>query len=373
MNDIIGTSVFGLRCPIIRPTDDLETIVISTLEQSELIIDDNDVLGITESIVAKCENNFVTITDVANEIKALSDNADTIILINPVYSRNRFSMMLKAFAQASGKKVIVVMPEYDEVGNYRGLHKFTKVNYMDYYTSIINDYDKVAELYIEPEDSNYKNNLYDYLNKICGTEKSAIFVSNVHKIDELKNDIKEHISITSIYDLRDICKNKCDWGLLGSSMASDNTLKLFPSKSFAQNLVNNIQIYIYGKFGKKIEVMVYGDGCFHDPVCNINEFCDPVVSPAYTSGLEGTPNDLKLKYLVDNDFLYILSQDEIQRAVKSRIRNKDKDLVGKMESQGTTPRRYTDLLGSLMDLCTGSGDKGTPLVYIKGYFKNYAN
>lgn len=340
-----GVSSTGLIAPIIREGDNLCQIVCDTVLKAIDNIEDKDIIGITESIVARAQGNYVTVDEVAEDIKKKFNNPENIHVYKPIYSRNRFAMILKAIARAIKDTVFIVMPDVDEVGNVLKNHPFTGLNYDEYYKSII-----------EAED---KKCVIEYINDLPHSFDDVLDCQ-IHRQDFTMN-------------LARICEDKCEYGLYGSNKSSEEVLKLFPDTKKAQELVNGIQAYIYGKTGKKIEVMIYGDGCFKDPIGGIWEFADPVVSPAYTDGLEGTPNEMKLKYLIDNDFSSIFSQDELERAIRSKIRNKDSNLVGQMTSQGTTPRRYVDLLGSLMDLTSGSGDRGTPIVYIKRYFNNLAS
>ena len=338
----VGTSTYGLICPIFKEGDDLCEIISNTLLNSGLEINDRDVLGITESIVARSEGNYVTVDEVAESVKKVFNNPHNIYVYKPIYSRNRFAMILKGIARAVTGTVFIRMPNVDEVGNVLVNHPFTGLNYDEYYKSIVESEGKKCEIIYDH--SEYDDNVKEIID--CQIHKQTFETT-----------------------LKDICSDKCEYGLYGSNKATEEKLKLFPSKKYAQELVENIQIAIYGKVGKKIEVMVYGDGCFKDPVGGIWELADPVVSPAYTDGLDGTPNELKLKYLADNDYKD-LSGEELTNAIKQSIRSKNNNLVGNMASQGTTPRRLTDLLGSLMDLTSGSGDKGTPVVYVKGYFDN---
>ena len=345
-----GVQSIGLIAPIIREGDNLKRIVVDTVIDSGIKIEDKDIIGITESVVARAQGNYVTIDEVAEDIKKVLHNPKRIYLYNPIYSRNRFAMILKAFARAAKDDVSIYMPDVDEVGNLRENHPFTGLDYAKYYKSIVESERKTCTIdYNNCEDS-------------CIYGATAINCS-VHPI--YKDNV---IQIT----LKDFCKDKCEWGLLGSNKASEEKLKLFPSNKYAEKLVNDVMDEIYYRTGKRVEVMVYGDGCFKDPVGGIWEFADPEVSPAYTNGLKGTPNELKLKNLADERFA-TLEKGTLASAIKEAIKLKDKDLKGNMLSQGTTPRRYTDLLGSLMDLTSGSGDKGTPIIYVKGYFNNFAS
>ena len=350
----IGTTVYGLRAPIVKQGDDLVQIVVDTVLNSGIEIKDRDVLGITESIVARCEGNYVTIDEVAEEIRKLSNNAKAIAVFKPIYSRNRFAMILKAIARAAGEKVFIKMPLHDEVGNIVRNHPFTGLNYDDYYKSIVEAEGKKCIIY------------YDIMPSSLDEDFIASFEIDARMYFTTNNDeIRENGC-----KLSDICKDKCEYGLYGSNKSTEELLKLFPSKNYAQNLVEKVQGKIFTETNKHIEVMVYGDGCFKDPVGGIWEFADPVVSPAYTLGLDGTPNEIKIKNFADEKYKD-LKGEELTNAIKEEIKNKNSNLKGSMTSQGTTPRRYTDLLGSLMDLTSGSGDKGTPFVYVQGYFDNY--
>lgn len=353
----IGTAAYGLRAPIVKQGDDLAKIVVDTVLNSGLEIKDRDVLGITESIVARNEGNYVTLDEVAGEIKNKLDNPSVILVNCPIYSRNRFAMILKAIARAAGKVVAINVFERDYVGNVLRDHPFTGLNYDEYYKSIIEAEGKKCVIVMNGN----LNAMYEY-----GDYKS-IYCGSIHEYDP-NYEYKEQSDIT----LADICSDDCEYGLYGSNKSSEELLKLFPSKDNAQRLVENIQTTIEEKTGKKIEVMVYGDGCFKDPVGGIWEFADPAVSPAYTKGLEGTPNEIKIKNFADEKFKDLHGK-ELDAAIVEEIRNKASDLKGNMYAQGTTPRRYTDLLGSLMDLTSGSGDKGTPFVYVQGYFDNISN
>jgi len=351
----IGTASYGLRAPIVKQGDDLIQIVVDTVLNSGLEIKDKDVLGITESIVARCQGNYVTIDEVAEEIRKMSNNADVIFVDRPIYSRNRFAMILKAIARAAGKKVIIAVTDIDEVGNVLRNHPFTKLNYDEYYKSIVEAEGKECEI---------------IMNGIISAEedRASVFVIDARMYFTTIN----YITTSNWCTLADICKDKCEYGLYGSNKASEEMLKLFPSCEYSRNLVREVQQRIKDATGKLIEVMVYGDGCFKDPVGGIWEFADPVVSPASTMGLLGTPNEIKIKNFADEKYKD-LRGEELDNAIKEEIKHKDSDLKGSMSSQGTTPRRYTDLLGSLMDLTSGSGDKGTPFVYVQGYFDNMSN
>lgn len=343
-----GVSSTGLIAPIIREGDNLAEIVTDVVLNAIDNIEDGDIIGITESAVARAEGNYVTIDEVAEDIKKKIGNHNYITVVSPIFSRNRFAMILKAIARAAQTGVYLKLNYVDEVGNVYRCHPFTGINYDEYYKSIIEGEGKIAYIKLPNESVNYDfDSAIDCrLHPQCG-EKLGKFT------------------------LADFCTDKCDWGLLGSNKASEEKLKLFPSKKYSQELVEQIRRNIIGARGKIVNVMVYGDGCFKDPVCGIWEFADPITSPAYTKDLEGTPNEVKLKNIADEKYAN-LNGKELENAIKADIQNKDNDLKGNMTSQGTTPRRYVDLLASLMDLTSGSGDKGTPIVYVKRYFKNYS-
>lgn len=349
MSKKYGVSSTGLIAPIIKEGDDITQIVCDTVLNAIDNIEDRDIIGITESVVARAEGNYVTVDEIAEDIRNKMGNHNYITVVSPIFSRNRFAMILKAIARAAQTGVYLRLDYVDEVGNVYRNHPFTGINYDEYYKSIIEGEGKFAYIKLPNESLNYDfDSAIDCrLHPQCG-EKLGKFT------------------------LADICADKCEYGLNGSNKATEEKLKLFPSRKFAQQVVEGIQAYLYGKTGKKVEVMVYGDGCFKDPVGGIWEFADPVVSPAFTDGLKGTPNELKLKYLADNEFKD-LSGEALINAIKEKIKTKDANLVGQMASQGTTPRRLTDLLGSLMDLTSGSGDRGTPIVYVKRYFNNLAS
>ena len=375
----VGVISMGIKTPIIREGDNLVNIVVdSVLEATKLgtkmvqpkpgvkglvevpgefnyDIDDKDVIGITESVVARCAGNYVSLWEIGLKLRERFGSFKKYIIINPIYSRNRFSMILKAIAREASE-VAIYMPEFDEVGNPSGVNQFTGINMMEYYKELVEN--EGAKCWIRVEDPSHYENENNSVTIYCG----------LHDYEQWKEDYGDETHIT----LADICNDKCEYGLLGSNKANDEALKLFPSKKCAQEIVEAVQREIVHKTGKLVEVMVYGDGCFKDPVGGIWEFADPVVSPAYTSGLEGRPNEIKIKAFADGKFA-ALSGDELTDAIKNEIKNKDMNLIGNMSSQGTTPRRYVDLLGSLMDLTSGSGDKGTPVILVKNYFKNLSN
>ena len=388
----VGTTARGIRTPIIKEGDDLVNIVVDSLllaaSSENFHINDYDVLGITESLLARAQGNYATSDAISKDI--MGKYPSTIGLIFPILSRNRFSIILKGIISSGRKVVLLLSYPSDEVGNslmdvdkmdqlninpytdvltesdYRRLfgenvaHPFTGVDYVDVYKEI-------GKGNIEIIFSNNPRTILDYT--------KDILVANIHDRHKTKKILKD-AGANIIYGLDDILNSSIDgsgynpeYGVLGSNLATSVELKLFPRDS--QIFVEKVQEKIKQITGKNVEVMIYGDGAFKDPIGKIWELADPVVSPGYTKGLEGTPNELKLKYLVDTE-LDDLSGDEVIEAVKNKINSKDKDMSGQESSLGTTPRRITDLLGSLCDLTSGSGDKGTPVVFIQGYFDNYA-
>ena len=394
MERIVGTVVRGLRTPIFKEGDNIVDIAVDTvLKASEIegfSINDRDIVTITESVVARTQGNYASIDDISKDIVNKFGN-ETIGVIFPILSRNRFAICLRGIAKGAKKIVLMLQYPSDEVGNhlvsldaldekgvnpwtdvltesqYRELfgynkHTFTGVDYIDYYKSIIEEYNTECEIVF----SNNPKTILNYTKNVLACD--------IHTRFRTKRILKENGG-EKIYSLDEILTKSIDgsgynenYGLLGSNKATEESVKLFPRD--CQPIVNSIQAKLKEKTGKTVEVMVYGDGAFKDPVGKIWELADPVVSPAYTSGLEGTPNEIKLKYLADNNFAD-LKGEELKKAISEYIENKRLDLVGTMESQGTTPRRLTDLIGSLSDLTSGSGDKGTPVIYIQGYFDNY--
>ena len=392
----VGTISMGIRCPIIREGDNLVDIasksVIEACESIGLSISNKDVIALTESIVARAQGNYATIDDIANDVKA-KFNCDTLGVIFPILSRNRFAICLKGIAK--GVKKIVLMLSYpsDEVGNalltydqldkaginpysdvlslekYRelfgyGKHEFTGVDYVEYYSSLI----KEAGAEVEIVFANQATAILNYTKNVL--------TCDIHTRARTKRILKE-AGATKVLGMDDILNNSVNgsgfnqkYGLLGSNKSTEDKIKLFPRD--CQSLVEDIKTKIFELTNKDVEVMIYGDGAFKDPQGKIWDLADTVVSPAYTSGLVGTPNELKLKYLADNDFKD-LSGNELKQAISQSIKAKGGNLVGNMASQGTTPRQLTDLIGSLCDLTSGSGDKGTPIILIKGYFDNYTN
>ncbi|WEG73620.1 coenzyme F420-0:L-glutamate ligase [Vagococcus intermedius] len=394
MERTVGTTVRGLRGPIINQGDNLEEMIVETVlnaSKSEgFAIDDQDVITVTESIVARAQGNYASIDDIAADVKGKFGD-DTVGIIFPILSRNRFSICLRGMARGLKKVVLMLSYPSDEVGNHlvdideldeKGInpwtdvlteaqfrehfgykkHTFTGVDYIEYYKSLIEAEGATCEVIF----SNNAKTILDYTKNIL--------TCDIHTRFRTKR-ILENNGAEKVYAMSDILTSSnngsgynADYGLLGSNKSTENSIKLFPNN--CQPLVDGIQNKMKELTGKNVEVMVYGDGAFKDPVGQIWELADPVVSPAYTSGLEGTPNEVKLKYLADNNFADLRGA-ELKEAISDYIKNKDEDLVGAMEAQGTTPRRLTDLIGSLSDLTSGSGDKGTPFVYIKGYFDNY--
>ena len=378
----VGVISMGIRTPIIREGDDLAKIVVDSVLNTTLVdtkmvevkdnttksgwkleevktydLNDKDVIGITESVVARSLGNYVTIDEIALDLQLKFGGLRDYVIVNPIYSRNRFAMILKSIARAANKRVTIYMPDADEVGNPSGVNQFTGVNMKEYYTEIVKN---------EGVECVINECAYDY-EYVPELENDIVIYCGLHDYEQWKEDYGDDKHIT----LAEICKNRCDYGLLGSNKATEEKLKLFPTKQTAQILVETIQDKIFKKTGKTVEVMVYGDGCFKDPVGGIWEFADPVVSPAFTKGLIGTPNEIKIKAFADDKFAN-LTGNELTEALKQEIKLKDSNLVGNMAAEGTTPRRFTDLLGSLMDLTSGSGDKGTPVILVQNYFKNYS-
>ena len=391
----VGTISRGIRCPIIREGDDMAAIVVNSVLEAAASegfeMRDKDVVAVTESVVARAQGNYASVDAIAKDVKAKL-GGETVGVIFPILSRNRFAICLRGIARGSKKVVLMLSYPSDEVGNelvsldkldeagvnpysdvltekeYRklfgeNLHPFTLVDYVKYYGDLIREEGAEAEIIFANNPRvilNYtKNVLHCDIHTRARTHR--ILLANggerVCGLDDILNESVDGSGYNEKY------------GLLGSNKATEGTIKLFPKE--CTDLVLDIQKRFKDACGKHIEVMVYGDGAFKDPVGKIWELADPVVSPAYTPGLEGTPNELKLKYLADNDFAN-LSGDALKAAIEEEIRKKG-DLAGSMASQGTTPRRLTDLIGSLCDLTSGSGDKGTPVILVQGYFDNYTN
>ncbi len=394
MSRMVGTVSRGVRAPIIRDGDDLAKIVTeSILEASReegFEIRNRDIIAMTEAIVARAQGNYATVDDIAEDVKNKL-GGETVGVIFPILSRNRFSICLRGIAKGAKKVVVMLSYPSDEVGNhlisldaldekgvnpysdvltlekYRELfgyekHRFTGVDYVEYYEELIRGCGADAEI-IFANDARailpYTKNVINCDIHTRARTKRILRAAGAERVVGLDEILNAPVNGSGY---------NADYGLLGSNKATEDKVKLFPRD--CQPLVEEIQQNILDETGKLVEVMVYGDGAFKDPIGKIWELADPVVSPAYTAGLEGTPNELKLKYLADNDFAD-LSGEALKEAIKEKIHTKDDNLVGNMVSEGTTPRRLTDLIGSLCDLTSGSGDKGTPIVFIQGYFDNY--
>jgi len=395
MSRMLGTVSCGLRAPIIRDGEDLAQIVVDCVMQAvdngELSVRNRDIVAVTESIVARTQGNYVTVEDIAADVQQ-KFGGETVGVIFPILSRNRFSICLRGIAKGCKKIVMMLSYPSDEVGNnlvspdkldesgvnpysdvldikqYREAfgyekHPFTGMDYVEYYEQLIRESGAEVEFVF----ANDPRVILRYTKNVLNCD--------IHTRQRTKRQLKA-AGAEKVFGMDEIMSAPINgsgynekYGLLGSNKSTEEKIKLFPRD--CQDLVEDIQQRLLTKTGKLVEVMVYGDGAFKDPVGKIWELADPVVSPAYTAGLEGTPNELKLKYLADNDFAG-LSGEELRNAIKDKISQKDgSSLVGNMASQGTTPRRLTDLIGSLCDLTSGSGDKGTPFVYIQGYFDNY--
>ena len=392
----IGTVSRGVRCPIIREGDNLVDMTVNSVLEAAASegfeLRDRDVIALTESIVARAQGNYATVQDIAADVKAKL-GGETVGVIFPILSRNRFAINLKGIAMGCKKVVLMLSYPSDEVGNalltydqlddaginpysdvltlerYRELfgenvHEFTGVDYVDYYSNII----KEAGAEVEVIFANQAKTILNYTDCIINCD--------IHTRVRTKRILRDNGAkvVCGLDDLMTAPVNgsgfNAKYGLLGSNKSTEDKIKLFPQE--CKDLVLDIQAQILEKTGKHVEVMVYGDGAFKDPQGKIWELADPVVSPAFTDGLIGTPNELKLKYLADNDFAN-LSGAELKEAISNSIKTKGDNLVGNMASQGTTPRQLTDLIGSLCDLTSGSGDKGTPVILIQGYFDNYTN
>ncbi len=393
---LIGTVSRGVRAPIIRSGDDIAAIVAeSVLEaaKSENIpFHDRDVVAVTEAVVARAQGNYATTAQIAADIRRKFPGGHIGVIL-PILSRNRFSVCLGGIADGVKKITLMLAYPSDEVGNHlvdldaldkagvnpytdvltearftelfgESKHPFTGVNYIDFYKKLIESRGCECEVIL----ANDPCAILDYAKDVLACD--------IHSRERTRRKLKA-AGAGTVYGLDEILTESVDgsgynefYGLLGSNKATDESVKLFPRRCFA--VVNDIKARLDAATGKNIEVMIYGDGAFKDPVGKIWELADPVVSPAFSEGLEGTPNELKLKYLADNDFAD-LSGDALREAISERIRAKEGNLVGQMASEGTTPRRLTDLIGSLCDLTSGSGDKGTPIVWIQGYFDNYTN
>ena len=392
----VGTISRGIRCPIIREGDDLAKIVVDSVLEAAASegyeMRNRDVVAVTESVVARAQGNYASVDAIAKDVKAKL-GGETVGVIFPILSRNRFAICLRGIARGAKKIVLMLSYPSDEVGNelvsldkldeakinpfsdvltlerYRqlfgeNLHPFTLVDYVQYYSDLVREEGAEVEVIFANDPRvilNYTKNVLTCDVHTRARTKRLLWGAGAEKVCGLDDILTAPVDGSG-------CNEK--YGLLGSNKSTEATVKLFPRE--CTGLVKDIQAKFLEKTGKVVEVMVYGDGAFKDPVGKIWELADPVVSPAYTSGLEGTPNELKLKYLADNDFAN-LSGDALKAAIEGAIRQKDGNLMGNMASQGTTPRRLTDLIGSLCDLTSGSGDKGTPIIHIQGYFDNYTN
>lgn len=397
MDRMVGTVSRGVRAPIIREGDNIADIVVDSVlkaaKSEGFDVRDKDVVAVTEAVVARAQGNYAHVDQIAKDVHDKFGD-ETVGIIFPILSRNRFSICLKGMARGLKKVVLMLSYPSDEVGNhlidldvmdekginpwndvlteeqYRGCfgyekHVFTGVDYVDYYKSVIEEAGAEAEIIF----ANNPKVILDYTKNVL--------TCDIHTRQRTKRILKAN-GAEKVYGMDEILTASVDgsgyndkYGLLGSNKATEESVKLFPIN--CGEVVENIQKQLKEKTGKDVEVMVYGDGAFKDPVGKIWELADPVVSPAYTKGLEGTPNEVKLKYLADNDFAD-LSGDALKEAITEYIKDKDEkaaSLVGSMVTQGTTPRRLADLIGSLADLTSGSGDKGTPIIYIQGYFDNY--
>ena len=392
----VGTVSRGIRTPIIRQGDDLAKIVtesvLAAAQSENFPLEDRDVVAVTESVVARAQGNYCSVDDIATDVRAKL-GGETVGVIFPILSRNRFAICLRGIAKGAKKVVLMLSYPSDEVGNelvsldklddagvnpysevltlekYRALfgenkHPFTGIDYVDYYGKLIEESGAECEIIF----ANHAQTILQYTDKVINCD--------IHTRARTKRILKAAGAkvVCGLDDLMTAGINgsgfNAKYGLLGSNKAKEDQIKLFPKE--CQELVEDIQARLAQATGKKIEVMVYGDGAFKDPQGKIWELADPVVSPAFTSGLNGTPNELKLKYLADNDFKD-LQGEALKQAIKESIKAKDKNLKGNMASEGTTPRQLTDLIGSLCDLTSGSGDKGTPVVLVQGYFDNYTN
>ena len=396
MSRMVGTVSMGIRAPIIRSGDDLVEIVTNSVleaaREGALTVRDRDVICMTEAIVARAQGNYASVDDIAADVRAKL-GGETVGVIFPILSRNRFAICLRGIAKGAEKVVLMLSYPSDEVGNelvsldqldeagvdpyrdvltlqkYRELfgenrHPFTGVDYVDYYSQLIRESGAEVEVIF----ANDPRTILQYTGNVLACD--------IHTRTRTKRLLKA-AGAQVVCGLDDILNAPVDgsgcnekYGLLGSNKSTEDTVKLFPRA--CQGLVEDIQRQLKERTGKTVEVMVYGDGAFKDPVGKIWELADPCVSVAHTAGLEGTPNEVKLKYLADNDFKN-LSGDALKEAISGRIKEKKSNLVGDMAAQGTTPRRLTDLIGSLSDLTSGSGDKGTPVILIQGYFDNYTN
>jgi len=396
MTRFSGTVSRGLRAPIIRAGDNLKEIVVNTVlaaaDAGEFTIKDKDVIAVTEAVVAKSQGNYATVDQIASDVRNKTGGG-TIGVVFPILSRNRFAICLNGMAKGVKKIVLLLSYPSDEMGNQlfpSGLidekkvnpygdvfteseftrtfgetrHSITGMNYPEYYKKLIEEAGAEAEII-------FSNDPRKILSRT-----DIVFACDIHTREMTKKLLRE-AGAKLVFGLDDILTESIsgsgynkDYGILGSNKSTENRIKLFPRE--CDSFVRDVQSEILNKTGKAVEVMVYGDGAFKDPISGIWELADPVVSPGYTAGLLGSPNEVKLKYIADNEFAG-LSGDELKAAVSEYIKNKKSDLGADMSAQGTTPRKFTDLIGSLCDLTSGSGDKGTPIIYIQGYFDNYTD
>ena len=352
----------GIECPMIRENDDLVKIVVESVLKSGHPINDRDVIGITESVVARSQGNYVTVDDVARETERIFGPNPTIMLYNPIYSRNRFAMILKGIARGA-KKLIIVMPSEDEVGNVKRRHPFTGLNYDEYYKEIVESENCECVILDGLCGGRYDTTYFNsWIMNNLGSQISGYLDCTLHNTGFSSLCIHSWYCFHPVYTLHEYFKDKCEYGLLGSNKATEEKLKLFPSKKGALEVCEGVKKEVLEKTGKDVIVCCYGDGCFKDASSGIWEFADPITMPGYTNPelIESTPNEIKLKAIIDNS----ASDAEVRKELEA----KEKDLKGNMKSQGTTPRLYRDLLASLMDLISGSGDRETPVVLVKGYF-----
>lgn len=396
MSRTVGTTSRGIRTGIIREGDNLAEMVVNSVldaaNSENFTINDHDVIGVTEAVVARAQGNYAKVDDIAQDIKN-KFQSDEIGVIFPILSRNRFAICLRGIAKGVKKVYLMLSYPSDEVGNhlvsldeldekginpwsdvltekeYRDIfgykkHQFTGIDYIDYYASLIREEGAEVEIIF----ANDARTILKYTKNVLNCD--------IHTRQRTKRLLKS-AGAETVLSMDDILTESIngsgfnkEYGILGSNKSTENTVKLFPRDS--KNFAETVQKIMLDKTGKTIEVLVYGDGAFKDPIGKIWELADPVVSPGYTKGLEGQPNEVKLKYLADNDFAH-LKGEELKNAISNYITKKNSDLTGNMVSQGTTPRRLTDLIGSLCDLTSGSGDKGTPIILIQGYFDNFAN
>jgi F420-0:gamma-glutamyl ligase len=390
-----GTISRGIKAPIIREGDDIVKIVadavIEAAEKDGFQLHDRDVVAVTEAVVARADGNYCTVDDISADVQ--EKLGDTVGVVFPIMSRNRFAICLRGIARGAKKVIVQLSYPADEEGNHlidedalfdtgvnpytdvftesefvakfgEPVHPFTGVNYLAYYRSLIEEEGAEAVILL----ANDPTAVLQYTD--------CVLVSNIHERERTARRLQKAgaARVLTLCGIMNESRNgsgfQPDYGLLGSNKATENVVKLFPKNAY--EVANAIQKEIVDRTGVHVEAMVYGDGAFKDPVGKIWELADPVVSPGFTDGLIGLPNELKLKYLADNEFK-ALSGEELTAAIRARIREKDRDLKGQMDSQGTTPRRLTDLIGSLCDLTSGSGDKGTPIVLVQNYFNNYAD